>query len=176
MDKPEELRDGQQDPPRLPGRHHRLENQAEPSQIPVHPDVLLRSQQFQVPPPSPPVPTQQPGHPQTSTHPIPRRHRPPRHQRNHSRTHPWVRSENPVRHSNTLYPARFHQNSACERMIRRIFRMPDRFPSNNLDQETNTIQIQSRFKQLQSRYVSRTQHLFINHNEEDLQNRLHEAF
>ncbi|CAH1371432.1 unnamed protein product, partial [Tenebrio molitor] len=57
----------------------------------------------------------------------------------------------------TLYPARFHQNSACERrMIRRIFRMPDRFPSDNLYQETNTIQIQSRFKQLQRRYVSRT--------------------
>jgi hypothetical protein len=51
-----------------------LENQARPAQIPVHLNVLLRSQQFQVPPPSPPSPTQQPGHPQTPTHPLPRRH------------------------------------------------------------------------------------------------------
>jgi hypothetical protein len=37
-----------------------------------------------------------------------------------------------------------------------IFRLPDRFPSNNLHQETNTIPIQSRLKELQSRYVTRT--------------------
>jgi hypothetical protein len=38
-------------------------------------------------------------------------------------------------------------------MLRRI---PDRFPSNNLHQETNTIPIQSRLKELQSRYVTLT--------------------
>jgi hypothetical protein len=48
-----------------------LENQTKPAQIPVHLNVLLRSQ---VPPPSPPSPSQQPGHPQTSTRPLPRRH------------------------------------------------------------------------------------------------------
>jgi hypothetical protein len=54
----------------------------------------------------------------------------------------------------TLYPAILHQISACERrMLRRI---PDRFPSNNLHQETNTIPIQSRLKELQSRYVTLT--------------------
>jgi hypothetical protein len=57
----------------------------------------------------------------------------------------------------TLYPALLHQISACERrMLRRIFRLPDRFPSDNLHQETNTIPIQSRLKELQSRYVTRT--------------------
>jgi hypothetical protein len=57
----------------------------------------------------------------------------------------------------TLYPALLHQISACERrMLRRIFRLPDRFPSENLHQETNTIPIQSRLKELQSRYVTRT--------------------
>jgi hypothetical protein len=57
----------------------------------------------------------------------------------------------------TLYPALLHQISACERrMLRRIFRLPDRFPSENLHQETNTIPIQSRLKELQSRYATRT--------------------
>jgi hypothetical protein len=57
----------------------------------------------------------------------------------------------------TLYPALLHQISACERrMLRRIFRLPDRFPSDNLHQETSTIPIQSRLKELQSRYVTRT--------------------
>jgi hypothetical protein len=57
----------------------------------------------------------------------------------------------------TLYPALLHQISACERrMLRRIFRLPDRFPSDNLHQETNTIPIQSRLKELHSRYVTRT--------------------
>jgi hypothetical protein len=57
----------------------------------------------------------------------------------------------------TLYPALLHQISACERrMLRRIFRLPDRFPSENLHQETNTIPIQSRLKELQCRYATRT--------------------
>jgi hypothetical protein len=56
----------------------------------------------------------------------------------------------------TLYPARLQQISACERrMLRRIFRLSGRFPSDNLHQETNTTPIQSRFKELQSRYVTR---------------------
>ncbi|KAJ3617815.1 hypothetical protein MTP99_006906 [Tenebrio molitor] len=57
----------------------------------------------------------------------------------------------------TLYPALLRQISACERrMLRRIFRLPVRFPSDNLHQETNTIPIQSRLKELQSRYMTRT--------------------
>ncbi|KAH0818862.1 hypothetical protein GEV33_003929 [Tenebrio molitor] len=56
----------------------------------------------------------------------------------------------------TLYPALLHQIFACERrMFRRIFRLPDRFPTDNLHQETNTMPIQSRLKELQSRYVTR---------------------
>jgi hypothetical protein len=99
-----------------------LENQAKPAQIPVHLNVLLRSQ---VPPPSPPSPTQQPGHPQTSTHPLPRRHlfqklypqpgrqgnlqkipQPSQPPVQDSRAHPWVRFENPVPHLQILHPSR----------------------------------------------------------------------
>jgi hypothetical protein len=116
VDKPEKPRDRRQDPTGPPERHHHLdkhlENQAKPSQIPVHPNVLLRSQ---VPPPSPPSPT----------HPLPRRHLfqklhpQPGRQRNpqkipqpsqppvqDSRAHPWVRFENPVAHLQILHPSR----------------------------------------------------------------------
>jgi hypothetical protein len=74
---------------------------------------------------APQSPTQQPGHPQTSTHPLPRRHLfqklhpQPGRQRNpqkipqpsqppvqDSRAHPWVRFENPVPHLQILHPSR----------------------------------------------------------------------
>jgi hypothetical protein len=129
VNKPEKPRDRRQDPTGPPERHHHLdkhlENQAKPAQIPVHLNVLLRSQQFQVPPPSPPSPTQQPGHPQTLTQPLPRRHLfqklhpQPGRQRNpqkisqpnqppvqDSRAHPGVRSKNPVPHLQILHPSR----------------------------------------------------------------------
>ncbi|CAH1365580.1 unnamed protein product, partial [Tenebrio molitor] len=178
VDKPEEPRDRSQDSTGSPEQHHHLdkhlENQAKPAQIPVHLNVLLRSQ---VPPPSPPSPTQQPGHPQTSTHPLPRQTL----KKSRNRANLLYRIRGRIRGCDsktlyhtyksyirpvieyrapiyvTLYPALLHQISACERrMLRRIFRLPDRFPSENLHQETNTIPIQSRLKELQSRYVTRT--------------------
>jgi hypothetical protein len=164
VDKPEKPRDRRQDPTGPSERHHHLdthlENQAKPSQIPVHLNVLLPSQ-------VPPSPTQQPGHPQTSTHPLPRRHLfqklhpQPGRQRNpqkipqpsqppvqNSRAHPWGRSENPVPHLQILHPSRHRIPRPHLRHpipgppppnLRRIFRLPDRFPSDNFHQETNTI-------------------------------------
>jgi hypothetical protein len=78
VDKPEKPRNRRQDPTGPPERHHHLdkhlENQAKSAQIPVHLNVLLRSQQFQVPPSSPPISYSTTRPPQTPTHPLPRRH------------------------------------------------------------------------------------------------------
>ncbi|XP_068918450.1 uncharacterized protein [Tenebrio molitor] len=168
-----------------------LENQAKPAQIPVHLNVLLRSQ---VPPPSPPSPTTT-----YYNQAIPKLqhirylgvtfsknctlHQDVKETLKKSRNranllysirgrirgcdsktlyHTYKSYIRPVIEYRapiyaTLYPALLHQISACERrMLRRIFRLPDRFPSDNLHQETNTIPIQSRLKELQSRFVTRT--------------------
>jgi hypothetical protein len=168
-----------------------LENQAKPAQIPVHLNVLLRSQ---VPPPSPPSPTTT-----YYNQAIPKLqhirylgvtfsknctlHQDVKETLKKSRNranllysirgrirgcdsktlyHTYKSYIRPVIEYRapiyaTLYPALLHQISACERrMLRSIFRLPDRFPSDNLHQETNTIPIQSRLKELQSRFVTRT--------------------
>jgi hypothetical protein len=158
VDKPEKPRDRRQDPTGPSERYHHLdthlENQAKPSQIPVHLNVLLPSQ---VPPPSPPSPTQQPGHPQTSTHPLPRRQPPVQ----NSRAHPWGRSENPVPHLQILHPSRHRIPRPHLRHpipgppppnLHRMFRPPTGSPPTTSTRKPT----QSRLKELQSRYVTRT--------------------
>jgi hypothetical protein len=134
-----------------------------------------RNQQFQVPPPSPPSPTQQPVHSQTHfaknctlNQDVNETLKKSRNRANllyrirgrirgcdpKTLYHTYKTFIRPVIEYRapiyaTLYSALLHQISACERrMLRRIFRLPDGFPSVNLHQETNTIPIQSRLKEI----------------------------
>jgi hypothetical protein len=174
VDKPEKPRDRRQDPTEPPERHHHLDkhldNQAKPAQIPVHLNVLLRSQ-FQVPPPSPPSPTQQQAIPKlqhirylgvTFSKNCTFNQDVKETLKNLLATEPTSytgfegASVGAIRKPCTTSTNPSSVPSLNTAPTSTIFRLPDRFPSNNLHQETNTIPIQSRLKELQSRYVTRT--------------------